>query len=149
MNVFEKDSLARAKARQFGGIVAAWGRFTSAVEELLESYNNGERGQEFPARLLRDSDTMLSVSCPKGPSDTVQFANVLVTARAKMHEREVIINCTVSRWLRRGPIHPILESERHLKFTLDKDGSSLCLNSELLSPYSAAERLLELALLRD
>jgi hypothetical protein len=149
MNVFEKDSLAMKEARQFGGIVAAWGRFTSAIEDLLESYNDGERGQEFPARLLRDSDTMLSVSCPKGPSDKVQLANVLVTARAKLHERDVIINCTVSRWLRRGPIRPILESERHLKFTLDRDGLSLCLNRETLSPYSAAERLLELALLKD
>jgi hypothetical protein len=46
VNVFEKDSLAMTEARQFGGIVEAWGRFTSAVEELLDSYitlASGER----------------------------------------------------------------------------------------------------------
>ena len=150
MNVFDRDSQAMIDAREFGGMVEVWGRFISAVEELVDSYNAGERGVKYPARLIKEeSGTMVSVRCEKGQSRNDPFANVFVTARAKMESRKVTIACTISRWLQTGPTHPRLDSERKLSFVLDPDGSSLRMGSQVLSPYAAAEVLLELALLRN
>jgi hypothetical protein len=92
---------------------------------------------------------MVSVRCEKGQSPNDPFASVFVTARARMESRKVTIACTISRWLQTGPTYPRLDSERKISFTLDRDGSSLCFRSELLSPYQAAEMVLELALLRN
>jgi hypothetical protein len=139
-----------AETRQFGDLVQAWESFKIGVVDLLEDYNAGERGSQYPARLIpQDTSTQISVRCDKGRSKKHPIAGVFVTARAKMEAQQVVIDCTVIHWATLGPhVAPQPESaERKLRFILHSDGVSLMLKREILSPKECAERMLEIALL--
>jgi hypothetical protein len=149
MNIFEKDALAKADVRTASGIVSVWASFRDAIHELLGSYNNQHPdGEQYPAKLKRETDTGILIECVRGQSAEDPFSALVISVRAHMEQKRLAIECRIERWTRRLPgVPPSTESVVPMCFVLDSDNESLLLGAEKLSPFEAAEKLLGSALL--
>lgn len=146
MNVFEQD----AESLTADGFIAVWVSFKCAIADLLDSYNAGPRGEVNPAEICEDQDRLIVFKCSKGDTRDTPFSRLMVSVRAARKDRELTIDCTIQNWTQRigGKIHPTVENEKKIRFSLGPDGKSLRFRSETLTPYEAAEKLTETALLR-
>jgi hypothetical protein len=152
MDMFEREATERDESLQLLGILSAWGAFKAVVLQLIGSYRNvSTEGQRYGAEIEEPTDQSIVIVCPRGPSPKEPLSSLMITIRAEIvRQGKFAIDCKIEQWRKtRGPaVLPHTEWKKSMVFVLDGDHASLTFAKETLTPAKAAEKLLEILLVR-